>query len=208
RAPLESPAMRVIRDGGLPERPGTVLVRLDGSERAIDESGAPVRDASGQVTGAVLVLRDLTERRRIEPDQAAVIAREEAARRDAAALSAVGRALVQSLDRASVGRHIAEGIRTLLGGTVSVLWELDLVSGRLVAVAASGASGVFSPGTVRPGDELMAGLAVREGAAVSTPDVLADPRVVLNAETRALVERAGHAAVLAVPLHIGGPATG
>ena len=208
RAPVESPVVRVIRDGGLTGRPGTVLVRRDGHERPIEESGAPVRDARGLVVGAVLVLRDLTERRSTERDQTAVIAGEQAARRDAAALSAVGRALVQSLDGASVGRHIAEGIRTLLGGTVSVLWELDPVSGRLVAVAASGASGVFSPGTAIPGDELVAGLAVREGAPVSTPDVLADPRVVVSAETRAMVERAGHGAVLAVPLTIGGRVTG
>jgi PAS domain S-box-containing protein len=208
RAPIESPVVRVIRDGDLAGRPGTLLVRRDGHERPIDESGAPVRDAHGLVVGAVLVLRDLTERRGIERDQAKVIAREQAARRDAAALSAVGRALVQSLDGASVGRHIAEGIRTLLGGTVSVLWELDPVSARLVTVAASGAGGVFSPGTVIPGNELVAGLAVREGVPVSTPDVLADPRVVLTAETRALVERSGHGSVLAVPLTIGGRVTG
>jgi len=208
RAPVESPAMRVIRDGGLPERPGTVLVRRDGSERAIDESGAPVRDPRGQVTGAVLVLRDLTDRRRIERDQAAVIAREQAARRDAAALSAVGRALVQSLDSASVGRHIVEGIRTLLGGSLSVLWELDATSSRLVAVAAAGSSDAFAPGTAIPVDEAVAGLAVRERAPVDSSDVLADPRVVLNAETRALVEKSGHGSVLAVPLAIGGRVTG
>ena len=208
RAPVESPVVRVIRDGALSGRPGTLLVRRDGHERPIDEAGAPLRDPRGLVVGAVLVLRDLTERRSVERDQAAVIAREQAARRDAAALSAVGQALVQSLDGASVGRHIAEGIRTLLGGTVSVLWELDPISSWLVAVAASGASGVFSPGTVIPGNELMAGLAVREGAPVSTPDIRSDPRVVLNAETRALVERSGHGSVLAVPLIIGGRVTG
>jgi signal transduction histidine kinase/CheY-like chemotaxis protein len=141
-------------------------------------------------------------------DEAAVIAREQAARRDAAALSAVGRALVQSRDGASVGRHIADGIRALLGGSVSVLWELDATSTRLVVVAASGSGEAFSPGTVIPGDEAVAGLAVRAGAPVSTSDVLADPRVVLNPETRALVEGSGHGSVLAVPLTIGGRVTG
>jgi PAS domain S-box-containing protein len=208
RAPVESPVARVIRDGDLAPRPGTRMIRRDGQERPIDESGAPVRDPTGRVVGAVLVFRDLTERRSIERDQAVVIAREQAARRDAAALSAVGRALVQSLDSASVGRHIAEGIRTLLGGRVSVLWELDTTSSRLVAVAAAGSRGAFSPGTVIAVDEAVAGLAVREVAPVSTPDVLADPRVVLNAETRALVERSGHGSVLAVPLTIGGRVTG
>jgi PAS domain S-box-containing protein len=90
RAPVESPVARVIRDGGLTGQPGTLLVRRDGHERPIDESGAPVRDPRGLVVGAVLVLRDLSERRSIERNQAAVIAREQTARRDAAALSAVG----------------------------------------------------------------------------------------------------------------------
>ncbi|HZP37331.1 MAG TPA: GAF domain-containing protein [Methylomirabilota bacterium] len=208
RAPVESPAARVVRDGALAPRTGLLLVRRDGQERPVDESGARLFDPEGAVDGAVLVLRDLTERRSIEREQAAVIAREQSARRDAAALSAVGQALVQSLDRASVGRHIAEGIRTLLGGSISVLWELDAMTGRLVAVAASGAGDNFAPGTAIPGDEMVAGLAVREGAPVASPDMLSDPRVVLHPETRALAERSSHRAVLAVPLTIGGRITG
>ena len=208
RAPVESPAARVVRDGTLAPRSGLLLVRRDGQERPVDESGARVLDAEGAVDGAVLVLRDLTERRSIEREQATVIAREQAARRDAAALSAVGQALVQSLDRASVGRHIAEGIRTLLGGSISVLWELDAVSGRLVAVAASGAGDHFAPGTAIPGDDMVAGLAVREGGPVTSSDMLADPRVLVHPETRALAERSSHRAVLAVPLAIGGRITG
>jgi len=150
----------------------------------------------------------LTERRAIERDQARRLAREQAARRDAAALSAVGRALVQSLDAEGVGRHIAEGIRALLGGTVSVLWELDATSARLVAVAAAGSGGLFTPGTRISGDEALAGLALREGRPVSTPDILNDPRITLNPETRSRIEQAGHRSVLAVPLTIAGRVTG
>jgi signal transduction histidine kinase/ActR/RegA family two-component response regulator len=133
---------------------------------------------------------------------------EEVARRDAAALSAVGQALVQSLDTASVGRHIAEGIRVLLGGTVSVLWELEQASNRLVAVATSGSGSPFPPGTRIPQDEALAGFAVTEGRPVSTSDILTDPRLTLTPETRALVEQSGHGSVLAVPLTIGGRVTG
>jgi PAS domain S-box-containing protein len=209
RAPVESPVTRVIREsapGALPG--GAVLVRRDGAEHAIDGSVAPVRNRAGETVGAVLVFRDLTERRAIARDQAALLARERAARRDAAALSAVGQAIVQSLDTESVGQHIAEGIRALLGGTLSVLWELDPVSARLVAVAASGSGEAFSPGTVISGDEAVAGRAVREGGPVSTTDVLADPRITLTAETRARVECAGLGSVLAVPLIIAGRVTG
>jgi PAS domain S-box-containing protein len=209
RAPAESPAARVLRGNQVAALPaGSLLARRGGDERAIDGSADPIRDRSGDAVGVVLVFRDLTEQRVHERDQAAVLAREQAARRDAAALSAVGQALVQSLDAESVGRHIAEGIRALLGGTVSVLWELDHATNLLVAVATSGSGSPFPPGTRIPQDEALAGFAVTEGRPVSTPNILTDARLTLAPRTRALVEQSGHGSVLAVPLAIGGRITG
>ena len=65
--PSPSSAERVLRDNhviGLPNH--SLLVRADGSEVAIDDSGAPIHDASGNVTGVVLVFRDITARRQAE----------------------------------------------------------------------------------------------------------------------------------------------
>ncbi len=209
RALVEIPAARVLQENQVVALPaGTLLVRRGGDECAIGGSADPIRDHASATVGVVLVFRDLTDRRAIDREQAEVLAREQAARRDAAALSAVGRALVQSLDSESVGRHIAEGIRALLGGTVSVLWELEPASNRLVAVATSGSGRAFPPGTRIRQDEALAGFAVREGRPVSTPNVLTDPRLTLAPETRALVEQSGHGSVLAVPLTIGGRVTG
>ena len=44
----------------------TVLIGKDGKEYAIDDSAAPIRDDRGNVIGAVLIFRDITERRREE----------------------------------------------------------------------------------------------------------------------------------------------
>ena len=69
RAAVESPVERAIREGvivGLANH--TILRRRDGTEIAIDDSGAPVRDGKGRLTGAVLVFRDVTERRTTEID--------------------------------------------------------------------------------------------------------------------------------------------
>jgi PAS domain S-box-containing protein len=209
RAPAESPAARGLSEGrvvGLP--PGTLLARRGGEERAVDGSVAPIPDRAGAAAGVVVVFRDLTERRAIERDQADVLAREQTARRDAAALSAVGQAVVQSLDTETVGRHIAEGIRALLGGTVSVLWELEHATNRLVAVATSGSGSPFPAGTRIPQNEALAGFAVSEGRPVSTSNILTDPRLTLAPQTRALVEQSGHGSVLAVPLTIAGRVTG
>ena len=44
----------------------TILVRKDGTEVPIDDSGAPIRDEDGKTTGVVLVFRDITERKEAE----------------------------------------------------------------------------------------------------------------------------------------------
>ena len=44
----------------------TVLIAADGTERPIEDSAAPIRDAGGRLRGVVLVFRDATERREAE----------------------------------------------------------------------------------------------------------------------------------------------
>ncbi|MEO6727075.1 MAG: PAS domain S-box protein, partial [Blastocatellia bacterium] len=67
RATVENPLTRVIRDGvivGLANH--TVLIARDGTERPIEDSGAPIRNAAGQTVGAVLVFHDVTEARQAD----------------------------------------------------------------------------------------------------------------------------------------------
>ena len=67
RAEVESPVERVLRDGqivGLANH--TILIARDGKEIPIDDSGAPIRNRDGEITGVVLVFRDITERRQAE----------------------------------------------------------------------------------------------------------------------------------------------
>lgn len=64
---VENPALRALRDGtivGLTNH--TVLVARDGTHTPIDDSAAPIRDAEGRTSGAVLVFRNITERRQTE----------------------------------------------------------------------------------------------------------------------------------------------
>lgn len=63
-APVENPVDKVRRTGGVVGLANhTVLMRRDGSQCAIDDSAAPIRDASGETIGIVLVFRDSTDRR-------------------------------------------------------------------------------------------------------------------------------------------------
>jgi len=62
--PVEDPVARVLREGvvvGLANH--TLLIARDGTERPISDSGAPIRDAQGDVNGVVLIFRDQTAER-------------------------------------------------------------------------------------------------------------------------------------------------
>ncbi len=62
REAAENPAARALREGmivGLANH--TILIAKDGTEIPIDDSGAPIRDATGNITGVVLVFRDISE---------------------------------------------------------------------------------------------------------------------------------------------------
>ena len=67
RGSVENPVVKVLREGivvGLANH--TVLIAKDGTERPVDDSAAPIRDPKGNVSGVVMVFRDVTERRRAE----------------------------------------------------------------------------------------------------------------------------------------------
>jgi PAS domain S-box-containing protein len=84
RAPVENPIDRVVREGrivGLANH--TVLVRRDGKETPIDDSGAPILSEDGRVVGTVLVFRDITERYASEKERSALLERERQARTEA-----------------------------------------------------------------------------------------------------------------------------
>src|SRR5256884_931303 len=65
RQPLESIPARCLREGRAVDlADGVLLVRRDGTEVPIGDSAAPLRDRHGTTIGVVLVLHDVTERRR------------------------------------------------------------------------------------------------------------------------------------------------
>lgn len=64
---VENPVLRVLREGivvGLADH--TLVIAKDGTEIPIDDSGSPIRDDAGDITGVVLVFHDVSERRHAE----------------------------------------------------------------------------------------------------------------------------------------------
>jgi PAS domain S-box-containing protein len=67
RKEVENPVEKVLKGKiivGLANH--TLLLRKDGSEIPIDDSGAPIKNELGKITGVVLVFRDITDRKRAE----------------------------------------------------------------------------------------------------------------------------------------------
>lgn len=60
-----NPAARVLKEGGVPGVETYTLIARDGKKTPIDESAAPIKDERG-TTGAVVVFRDITERKRAD----------------------------------------------------------------------------------------------------------------------------------------------
>ena len=118
REPAVNPALQALREGrvvGLANH--TLLIARDGTERPIDDSAAPMLDGSGTPVGAVLVFRDMTERRRNEEARARLAA------------------IVESSDDAIISKTLDGVIRTWNTGAERVFgYQAEEVVGRHITL--------------------------------------------------------------------------
>ncbi len=142
RQPVEGPAARAIRDGivvGLANH--TLLIRKDGSECAIDDSAAPIRDETGRVSGCVLIFRDVTGARRLEHEK---IDQLQAARLLAS--------IVESSDDAIISKSLDGIIQTWNRGAERLFgYRADEAVGRHISL-------VIPPDRIGEEDEIVAQL--------------------------------------------------
>lgn len=69
RVPCENPVEKVLRLGEVTEfSDHTVLISRTGRELIIADSGAPIRDRKGRITGVVLVFRDVTQKKKLDEE--------------------------------------------------------------------------------------------------------------------------------------------
>lgn len=145
----------------------------------------------------IATVNALLRPRRIEAD----LRRSEARRAAAEALVEVGSLVAQSTDLRAVAQRIADRVRALLHASVALVFRVEPDSGALVPLAWTGDSAPDRPPppTYPPGVG-SAGVAVRERRVFTTPNVLEDPRVVLEPTVRAWIEGGPYRAALVVPL--------
>ena len=88
RTPVEEmPVTKAIREGVFTGNVSFILITKAGLEIPIEDGAAPIRDEKGQITGAVVVFRDVRERRRHEEEREQALAREQSLRAEAELLS-------------------------------------------------------------------------------------------------------------------------
>jgi PAS domain S-box-containing protein len=97
----ENPVRRVLREGVVTSLSNMLLASADGRTIPIDDSAAPIRSDDGRTAGAIMVFRDITERRRSE---------DERNQRDLAARQLA--AIVESSDDAIVSKDLESTIRS------------------------------------------------------------------------------------------------
>ena len=73
--PAPNPASQVLQQGKIVALANhMLLIAKDGTQRAIDDSAAPLRDRSGEVIGVVLVFRDVSHKRAAQLERARLAA--------------------------------------------------------------------------------------------------------------------------------------
>ncbi|MDP2627236.1 MAG: GAF domain-containing protein, partial [Candidatus Rokubacteria bacterium] len=168
------------------------LLREEADLRAKDGSLIPIEiscalvDLEGK-TYLFYRLRDISERRRAETETEA--------------LAAVGRELAGTLDFAEASNRVLATLLPFFHATRTFLFRTDPTSDSLVCVAAAGEGGTEPwVGRSVPVGAGVSGRAVTEGRMVWSPDLLADPRILLADWARPTIEREGYRSVIAAPV--------
>ncbi|MGD8479945.1 MAG: HWE histidine kinase domain-containing protein [Methyloceanibacter sp.] len=74
RKPVDDPALRALREREVSRmESGAMLITRDDKELPVEHSGAPIIGQDGSLAGAVLVFRDVTERRRTAQRQTMLV---------------------------------------------------------------------------------------------------------------------------------------
>jgi signal transduction histidine kinase/ActR/RegA family two-component response regulator len=199
-----SDAEHVLRTGAA--RQGRSRI-VDG--RAFDVLFLPQRDGHGAVDGVLAFGFDVTEKVRLEAENARLLRAEQTAARRASILQQITVALTEAHGVGEIARITVEAGRELLEAESALIWMIDGKDGDLVLAAASEVPDAFVGQwrRIRSDDELPAARAVRDGGPIWVSSTDEYRRVAPAVLDRAL-EAGRPTAYTAVPLILEGRAIG
>lgn len=133
RQPAESPVEMALRERttSTSDNLALLLIAHDGTERPIDECAAPIRDDRGEVLGAVLVFRDVTQRREARRALTERV-------RQATLGAEVGLALTQDQPLPDALHACAESLVRNLDGASAHVWTVTPLQDGLELQASAG----------------------------------------------------------------------
>jgi PAS domain S-box-containing protein len=171
RASMDDPVSRVLQGGhvvGLANN--TLLVSADGREIPIDDSGAPIRDENGDLVGAVLVFRDIRERRAAERALQARV-RQQAAVAELGQLALSGAGLDELLEAAV--ERVAQTLEVELCKVLELLPSGDAL---LLRAGVGWQPGLVGAATVGAGVDSQAGYTLLSDQPVVVDDLRTEER--------------------------------
>lgn len=190
----ENPVEKVLQTGrvvGLANH--TVLIARDGAMTPIDDSAAPIRDREGNVSGVVLVFRDVREKKEAERVM-------EVQARHAALYGDVGVALTKSGGMKAMLSSCTDLMVRHLDAALARIWKLD-ESGTILKLQASSGLYTHIDGSHAevPVGRLKIGRIAAERSPHLTNSVIGDPRIPDQewAKREGLVSFAGYPLVVA-----------
>ncbi len=173
-APLRGedwPLARAIRYGEVSYGEVVDIQRFDGTRGTILNSAAPIRDKHGNITGALVVVQDITARKQLEETL-------EQRNRDLNTLNLVGQKLAATLDLHVLLQQLLGAVTELTDADKSCVWLRDELSeDRLICRAASDKSLLDTLAEIRPRQgEGIAGWVADQGESIIISQVSGDTR--------------------------------
>lgn len=147
----------------------SILIAKDGKEIPIDDSGAPIVDDKGNITGGVLIFHDICERKEAEG-----ILRQR--NQELELLNRASQAFISTLDLDHVLATVLDEVRRVLGVVACSAWLVDQKTGELVCRQVTDPQGDIVRGwRLAPGQGL-AGWVAEHGESLNVSDVMTEER--------------------------------
>ncbi len=192
---IKNPVAKVLEEGVVVDLRNNLLFGKEGSKLIVDDSAAPIVDDSGNIVGAVLVFRDVTERRKAEDKRAKLNGLLMAVRN-------MNESLLRVKSEPELFQQICESLATVVNFKLVTISLLDKDRYEIKPVAYAGEAEGFLTLCTFTWDELAegrgpVGTAITTGAPCVVNDTQNDPSY---SSWRSEAAKRGFKSTIALPL--------